>query len=263
MLMARLYRAAGLRRGRMGRVSSVGSRTHERRPWRRYRTTPRSCCPRGRACCISGLRRPARRPSRRRFHAARCPSWPARGSSTPAGRVIPGGPRSPSRGAAWRRRRGSADHRVDRPRPRGPRRGRASGRDQQRGSSPQADGPRIRRIVDDLDPDRVHVVLTLRPLARILPSSVAAVGPDGVRLAVHDWLATQLESDAAGGPRSFWFRHRHDRLIGRWAEVVGPERMTTIVLDDSDRSHVLRVFEGLTGCGRARWRSGPTSRTGP
>ena len=111
----------------------------------------------------------------------------------------------------------------------------------------QADGPQIRRIVDDLDPGRVHVVLTLRPLARILPSSWQQSIQTGSDSRYADWLATQLASDAAGGPRSFWYRHRHDRLIGRWAEVVGPERVTAIVLDDSDRSHVLRRFEGLTG----------------
>ena len=111
----------------------------------------------------------------------------------------------------------------------------------------QADGPQIRRIVDDLDPGRVHVVLTLRPLARILPSSWQQSVQTGSDSRYADWLATQLASDAAGGPRSFWYRHRHDRLIGRWAEVVGPERVTAIVVDDSDRSHVLRRFEGLTG----------------
>jgi hypothetical protein len=111
----------------------------------------------------------------------------------------------------------------------------------------QADGPQIRRIVDDLDPGRVHVVLTLRPLVRILPSSWQQSVQTGSDTRYADWLATQLESNTAGGPRSFWYRHRHDRLIGRWAEVVGPERVTAIVLDDSDRSHVLRRFEGLTG----------------
>ena len=111
----------------------------------------------------------------------------------------------------------------------------------------QADDAQIRRIVEDLDQARLHVVVTLRPLARILPSSWQQSVQTGSDTRYTDWLATQLESDAAGGPRSFWYRHRHDRLIGRWAEVVGPERMTAIVLDENDRSRVLRVFEGLTG----------------
>ncbi len=111
----------------------------------------------------------------------------------------------------------------------------------------QADDAQIRRIVEDLEGARLHIVVTLRPLARILPSSWQQSVQTGSDIRYGDWLATHLGSDAAGGPRSFWYRHRHDRLIGRWAEVVGPERMTAIVLDDNDRSRVLRVFEGLTG----------------
>ena len=95
---------------------------------------------------------------------------------------------------------------------------------------------------------RVHVVLTLRPLARILPSSWQQSVQTGSDIAVRRLARDdRAQSDAAGGPRSFWYRHRHDRLIDRWAEVVGADHITAIVVDDSDRSHVLRVFEDLTG----------------
>jgi hypothetical protein len=46
---------------------------------------------------------------------------------------------------------------------------------------------------------------------------------------------------------SFWRRHRHDRLVERWARVVGPERVTVVVVDDSDRDGLLRTFETLLG----------------
>ncbi len=111
----------------------------------------------------------------------------------------------------------------------------------------QADDAQIRRIVEDLGGDRVHVVLTLRSLARILPSSWQQSVQTGSDIRYDDWLATTVESDAAAGPRSFWYRHRHDRLVERWAEVVGADHITAIVVDDRDRSHVLRVFEDLTG----------------
>jgi hypothetical protein len=111
----------------------------------------------------------------------------------------------------------------------------------------QADESQIRRVIDDLDAARVHVVVTLRPLASILPSSWQQSVQTGNDTAYPDWLAAQLDDDRTTSPRSFWYRHRHDLLIARWAEVVGPERITAIVLDGSDRSRVLRVFEGLTG----------------
>ncbi|MFF4543047.1 hypothetical protein ACFY1J_02210 [Streptomyces sp. NPDC001406] len=42
---------------------------------------------------------------------------------------------------------------------------------------------------------------------------------------------------------SFWRRHRHDRLVERWARAVGAERVTVVVVDDRDRDGLLRTFE--------------------
>jgi hypothetical protein len=46
---------------------------------------------------------------------------------------------------------------------------------------------------------------------------------------------------------SFWKRHRHDQLVGRWAEVVGNERVIAVVADERDPGFVLRTFEALVG----------------
>ncbi|WP_405613736.1 hypothetical protein [Streptomyces sp. NBC_00076] len=46
---------------------------------------------------------------------------------------------------------------------------------------------------------------------------------------------------------SFWRRHRHDRLVERWARVVGPERVTVVVVDDRDHGGLMRTFERLLG----------------
>jgi hypothetical protein len=105
----------------------------------------------------------------------------------------------------------------------------------------------IPRIVDDLDRSRIHIVVTLRPLVRILPSQWQQYIQSGARAAYGDWLDAMFNRPATAQTPSFWRRHRHDELIRRWAEVVGPERMTVIALDESDHDMVLRVFERLTG----------------
>jgi hypothetical protein len=110
-----------------------------------------------------------------------------------------------------------------------------------------ADPAAIRRIVDDLDPARVHVVVTLRPLARILPSHWQQNVQGGAVAPYARWLATVLEPRPGKAEPSFWHLHRHDRLIARWAEVVGPENVTAIALDEGDRGFVLRAFEQLLG----------------
>ena len=104
----------------------------------------------------------------------------------------------------------------------------------------------IRRVVDDLGPDRVYVGMTLRPLIRVLPSTWQQRVQAGLRTPFEAWLEEILHEPDCD-PTSIMYWHRHDRLIARWAQVVGPDRIRTIVLDGSDQGQVLRVFEALVG----------------
>jgi hypothetical protein len=105
----------------------------------------------------------------------------------------------------------------------------------------------IKRIVDDFDPARVHIVVTLRPLARIVASQWQQFVQAGTQTSFDDWLVALFDHPETGQASMFWRRHRHDELIARWAAVVGPSNVTAIALDDRDHAMVLRVFEGLTG----------------
>ena len=104
----------------------------------------------------------------------------------------------------------------------------------------------IRRIADDLDPGRVQVVVTLRPLASILASQWQQNVQTGQTASYEAWLHELFDPRAEGERQAgWWHRHRHDRLVARWAGVVGPERTTVVVVDDRDHGQVLRAFEGL------------------
>ncbi len=105
----------------------------------------------------------------------------------------------------------------------------------------------IRRIVHDLDPERIRIAVTLRPLARILPSHWQQDVQAGTLMAYEPWLERLFEPPAGQPAPAFWTLHRHDRLIARWAEVVGPDRLTAVVVDDRDHALVLRTFERLLG----------------
>jgi hypothetical protein len=110
----------------------------------------------------------------------------------------------------------------------------------------------VEQVVDDLGRDRVHVVVTLRPLARILPSQWQQYVQNGLFVTWADWLdrtlAKAYNGDAFAEIKptpSFWNRHSHGDLVDRWAAVVGPENVTVVVLDESDREMLLRAFESL------------------
>jgi hypothetical protein len=104
----------------------------------------------------------------------------------------------------------------------------------------------IETVAHDLGGDRVHVVVTLRPLARIIPSQWQQFIQSGVRKPFDPWLDAIFNDPSKVTP-TFWRRHRHDELIARWANVVGQENVTVVALDDRDHAMVTRVFERLVG----------------
>lgn len=106
---------------------------------------------------------------------------------------------------------------------------------------------RIDWLLTRLGPS-VQVVITLRPLARIIPSQWQQYVQNGLRLSYVDWLHDAL--DDPDGPQvrpSFWARHRHDRLVHRWVRAAGAERVTVVVVDDRDPGSLPSAFERLLG----------------
>lgn len=92
------------------------------------------------------------------------------------------------------------------------------------------------------------MLVTLRPLAKILPSQWQQYVQNGLRMGYDDWLTHMLRKAPYEHPNpSFWRRHRHDRLVERWARAVGAERITVVVVDDRDREGLMRTFEQLLG----------------
>jgi hypothetical protein len=104
----------------------------------------------------------------------------------------------------------------------------------------------IARVVGDLDASRLQVVLTLRPLAAILPSQWQQYVQGGMTLAYEDWLRAMFDAPGNVTP-GFWHRHRHDALVNRWAAAAGADHVTVIVGDERDHERQLRVFECLLG----------------
>lgn len=111
-----------------------------------------------------------------------------------------------------------------------------------------ADDETVSRIVRQLGGERVHVLVTLRPIARIMPSQWQQYVQNGLRMGYEDWLDHMLRKAPYEKPNpSFWRRHRHDRLVERWIRAVGADRITVVVVDDRDRDGLLRTFEALLG----------------
>jgi len=111
----------------------------------------------------------------------------------------------------------------------------------------EADDATARRVIADLGGARVHVVVTLRSLTRILPSQWQQYLQNGFHFRYLEWLEGILSDPPHTPTPGFWRRHRHDELVGRWAAENGPEKLTVIVVGEPDRLMLLRVFESMLG----------------
>ncbi|TQN28660.1 hypothetical protein FHX37_4019 [Haloactinospora alba] len=103
----------------------------------------------------------------------------------------------------------------------------------------------IPRIVEDLGGSRVHVVVTLRPLGKVLPAQWQQYVQNGIRASYEEWLDVMFNRPHERPNSNFWQRHQQGDFVERWAGVVGADNLTVIPVDDSDRGMLLRVFEGL------------------
>ncbi|WP_326795568.1 hypothetical protein OG946_08810 [Streptomyces sp. NBC_01808] len=92
----------------------------------------------------------------------------------------------------------------------------------------------------------VHVVVTLRPLRKIMPSHWQQYVKHGLCESYETWLDAMLRKPPYEEPTpDFWHLQRHDELIERWAEAAGPENVTAVVVDEARPLWQFRVFEQL------------------
>ena len=112
-----------------------------------------------------------------------------------------------------------------------------------------APDPRLPRIVEDLGGPGLQVVITTRPLARMLPSQWQQSIQNREVVGYDEWLEQLFGPDAEPDPYtgSLWRQYRVDRLVQRWGAHVGEENITVVVLDPEDRSMLLGTFERLLG----------------
>jgi hypothetical protein len=96
-----------------------------------------------------------------------------------------------------------------------------------------ADEEQAGRAVASLRPAEVHIVVTVRDMATLLPAEWQETVKHRNTRAWEDWLGDVIDAEA-GAPdrRRFWFWRVHDTLaIGRiWAQHVPPERIHVITM---------------------------------
>lgn len=105
-----------------------------------------------------------------------------------------------------------------------------------------------REVVAGLGGRRVHVVVTLRNLGRLLPSSWQQYLKYGLTTEYEPWLRDVFATPGTSRMSpTFWKRHAHGAVVQRWASAAGADNVTVIVLEDVDRSAVFIAFAQMLG----------------
>lgn len=92
-------------------------------------------------------------------------------------------------------------------------------------------------------PDKVTVVVTLRNLGKLLPSSWQQYLKYGLTTAYEKWLEDVFANPGASKiSPTFWRRHDHGDVLTRWTQAVGAQNVNVLVLEDVDRSAQFRAF---------------------
>ena len=121
----------------------------------------------------------------------------------------------------------------------------------------------VQRLVDDLGPDRVHVLIVARRLDKLLPSAWQERVKSVNETRTYDaWLSEVLSVERAGdAARTFWHNHGLRTLVERWGSVLPPDRVLVLVNDEDDRRLQPAAFEQLLGLPDGVLTPGPHANT--
>ncbi len=122
-----------------------------------------------------------------------------------------------------------------------------------------ADAEQAGRAVASLQPAEVHLVITVRDMASLLPAEWQETVKHRNALGWEDWLADVIDTESvAGDRREFWFWRVHDTMaiLSVWARYLPPERIHVILTPPrgSDNALLWRRFAGLLGVDLTRAR---------
>ena len=111
----------------------------------------------------------------------------------------------------------------------------------------EATAEQASRITDALGRSRVRIVVMLRNLGEVLPSSWQQYLKYGMVTPYEEWLHDVLSPDSRRLTPSFWARQDHAAVLHRWIGAVGADRVTAVVLDPADRARPFTAMASLLG----------------
>ena len=130
-----------------------------------------------------------------------------------------------------------------------------------------ADSARVERVVSSFDGSEVHAIITVRDLARVIPSAWQESTQNRQTWTWPDYIAALTgEPDVEPlAQRRFWKQHDVAAIAERWAEALGPERVHIVVVPPSGgpRDLLWQRFCSVVGLDPERYIAPPNVRGNP
>ena len=99
----------------------------------------------------------------------------------------------------------------------------------------ELDGEKIRKVRSDLQGHNVEILFTLRPLAKLLPSTYQQYLKYGTVAEYNEWLHSVLDNPGESKINpTFWTRHSHSKVIARWADIFGALKITVLIVNEAE-----------------------------
>jgi hypothetical protein len=113
---------------------------------------------------------------------------------------------------------------------------------------------KIKKLVSSIGDKDLRVIFTVRPVAKILPSSYQQEVKNGSKLTFDRWLERVLDPEKENRNKTrFWTRHSHHIEIAKWAEVVGRDRISVIISDEAEPDFLTTSFLNIVGADTSRF----------
>lgn len=93
-----------------------------------------------------------------------------------------------------------------------------------------ADRDTARRAVESLQPAEIHVVVTMRDLARQIPAAWQEIVKNRGTLSYEDYLAQVQDPADPHGPRNMWDAQDPESMIERWAPDLPAEQVHLVTV---------------------------------
>ena len=106
----------------------------------------------------------------------------------------------------------------------------------------------IAKFKSDLGIDDVTIYFTLRPLLKIVPSAYQQHLKIGIRSDYEKWLHSILDNPGTSTiTPSFWVRHQHAKVLRKWIEAYGKDRVKLVIVDEKNPEFMYQVFNDALG----------------